>query len=118
VLEGVNPGAVSVAPIDANAVSANQLQGDWADVCCYGGGIQQRPPAHLLDTASAGTGKPQLPSRIEADMTLLVPLDEQAVVLSGNGVGDGKGHGLLAIGYWLLAIGYWLLAIGYWLFGK
>jgi hypothetical protein len=48
-------------------------------------------------------------------MPLLVPFDQDSVVSAVNGVGNGEGHWLLAIGYWLLAIGYWLLAIGYWL---
>ena len=51
--------------------------------------IEQGAAAHLLDAGGAGTGQPKLAGRKEALMTLLIPLDEDAVVPAVDGVGDG-----------------------------
>lgn len=55
VLEGVDPRPMPIAPIDAQAVGADQLERHRPDIERHPGGIKQRSPAHLLDTARAGT---------------------------------------------------------------
>ena len=96
---------MSVTPLDPEPVSTHQSNADGTDIGRYGCRIEQRSATHFFDAPSAGACEPERPSGIEADMTVLVPFDLQAVVLAIDGVGD-RVHRLLAVGYWLLAIGY------------
>jgi hypothetical protein len=104
-----------IAPVDAQTVGADQLDRHRSNIERHPGGIEQRSPAHLFDAAGAGARQAKGTSRKETQVTALVPLDEEAVVATVDGVGDGGGFHFEAIGYELLAMSYWLLAIGCWL---
>ena len=56
-LEGVDAGRVTVAPLDPESVGADQLQRKGPNIGRHAGGVKQRPATHLLDATGAGTGK-------------------------------------------------------------
>jgi hypothetical protein len=53
-LKGVDPRSVPIAPVDAQAVGADQLDRHRADIGRDHGRIKQWSPAHFLDTAGTG----------------------------------------------------------------
>src|SRR4029077_8359404 len=87
-LEGVDPGVVSVAPVDPEPVGAHQREGPGPDVARDRVRLEQAAPGHLLDASGAGTGQPELPGGIEPGMAVRVPLDED----TGRLPGDRMGH--------------------------
>jgi hypothetical protein len=103
-LEGVDAGPVPVAPVYSKSVGSYQLERKRTDVGWHQRRVKQGAATHFLDTRGAGAGQPERPSRKEPLMPGLIPFDEDTVVATVDGVGEGVVHG-----YWQLAIGYWLL---------
>jgi hypothetical protein len=91
-LEGVDAGAMTVAPLDAEPIGADQGKRNWSDVSRNGGRIQDRQAAHLIHAGGAGAGQAQVTGGIHG-MVFGVPFDDDAVVPPLDGVGDGEGHG-------------------------
>ena len=87
-LEGIYAGSVAVAPMNSESVGPHQCQRHRPDVTWHRSGIQQRPAAHLLDTSGAGAGQSEAAGGIERLMSLIVPLDQKAVIATVDGVGD------------------------------
>ena len=91
-LEGVDAGGVAVAPLHPEAVGADQRERDRPDVGGNECGVEQRPRRssrprrRRRGRRGAGHGRDRAPG------ARLVPLDREAVVPPGDGVGDGDGH--------------------------
>ena len=79
-LKGIDPRSVSVAPVDPKSIGSHQGQRHWTNVGRDGGGVQDGPAGHFLDTGSAGTGQPEGTGREKALVPRLVPLNQQTVV--------------------------------------
>ena len=88
--KGINPGAMSVAPLHPETVGAHQGNRDRFDVGRDSGRIEQGPPAHLFDALGAGTGQPEQSRGKEALMADVVPLEKQAVIPAIDGVRNRK----------------------------
>jgi hypothetical protein len=99
--KGVNPGRVAVAPVYAEAVGTHERQRYRVYVGGYGQWIEQRAAAHFLHAAGAGAGETQEASRKKSLMALIVPFNEEAVIATGDSVGDRQ-HGIRAgsLGSW------------------
>jgi hypothetical protein len=79
---------MTITPGDSQTVGAYQLEGGRSNIGGNSGGIEQGSTTHLLDAAGTGTSQAQGPGGKEPLMTVLVPLDEHAVVAAVDGVGD------------------------------
>ncbi len=90
--ERINPGAVPVAPADFYAIGADQRNGYRPDVLRYGEWIQQGPSAHLFHARGARTCESQSARWKEALVTLFVPFDQEAAVLSVDCMRNGSWH--------------------------
>src|SRR4029450_8373612 len=90
--EGVDARAMAVAPLHPEPVGADQRDGAGEDGRRPLGRVEDGAPAHLLDTSGAAAGQPERPGGVEGTVTLLVPFDEQTVVLAGDSVGYRRGH--------------------------
>ena len=88
-LESVDPGCMTIAPLDFEPIGTNQGNGDRPNIRRYGGRVQDRAAAHLLHASSTRTSQTQVAGWKEAFMAALVPFNTKPVVLAINGVGDG-----------------------------
>ena len=91
--EGVDPGTVSVAPLDSQPVGSHQGHRQRSNTGRHPSWIQDRSPTHLLDARRTGTCEPELTSREKPLMASLLPFDEDPVITAGYGVGHGNSHG-------------------------
>lgn len=87
-LESIDACAVTIAPVDSQAVGTHQPNRYRPNVARHTRGVQQGTPAHLLHAPGTGAGQAKRTGGEEAHVPVLVPFDEEAVVPAINGVGD------------------------------
>src|SRR4029434_1322135 len=101
-LEGVDPGAVTVAPLHLDTIGADQGDSQRTDLRLDAGGIQQRTAGHLFDTGGAGAGEAQRPGREGSDVAQRITLEDDPVIAPGDRVRDYSsfGHRPAAVYTW------------------
>lgn len=88
-VEREDPGPMAVAPVDPEPVGSHQLDGHGPDVCRDPGGVEQGPASHLLDALGAGAGQAELPGGVERLVASAIPVEQEAVVPTRDGLGQG-----------------------------
>ena len=95
-LEGVDPGVVTIAPLDLDRVTTDGLNRLGSHVPGHAIGRQDRFTAPLVDAMGAATGQTQRP-HVDQAPGPVGPVDDEGprVVLldPGGQVGIGLGHG-------------------------
>jgi hypothetical protein len=81
---------MTITPGDSQTVGAYQLERDRPNIGGNSRRVEQGATTHLLDAPGTRTSQAQGAGGKEPLMTVLVPLDEQAVVAAVDGVGDGR----------------------------
>jgi hypothetical protein len=99
-LEGIDPGGMSVTPVNPDSVGSHQCHRRGTDVGRDRERIEQWPAAHLLDATGARTSEAKGAGREEPLVAALIPLDTETVIGSVDCVWYGVHDG-----YWLWTIG-------------
>ena len=75
----IDPGAVTVTPVDSHRITPHQVHGQWPDIVTHGCRIEQLFTRHLVSAHGTRTSETQLTGRIVPDVIAAPGYDDLAI---------------------------------------